>query len=354
MKVYTEVVIDMETLEVIKEESYDYEGPVALCKGGGSVEAYDPAYNARMASIAEAQQDMAEEYHEYWKWGAAALTGEGAGAYGGAAGKGAGLGTAGWHDVNAPRTITSGTSEYTFDPKTGRLTERPIGPGSQVAGWEAPERLITPQSGGYEDIAKKLGISGESGAWKTMGGAEPKYQIGEPGKGLQIAGATGAMGGAGLPGFQGVTGMGLGGYMTDAQGRPIVSEANLALMQTSAEMGLMPLQAELQGQQMMTDIQLEGYRQQLLPKLYEMATTGIDPEKRASEAQARVQHGHALSQEQFQRQMAGMGISPDSGRYQGEARAQQMKLATDISAARTGAKRYAEEQQWERGLRAFE
>jgi hypothetical protein len=35
MKVYNKVVIDMNTLEVIEEDSYEYEGPVALCKGGG-------------------------------------------------------------------------------------------------------------------------------------------------------------------------------------------------------------------------------------------------------------------------------------------------------------------------------
>lgn len=35
MKVYTKIIIDMQTLEVIDEESFDYFGPVAECKGGG-------------------------------------------------------------------------------------------------------------------------------------------------------------------------------------------------------------------------------------------------------------------------------------------------------------------------------
>lgn len=35
MKIYDRVVIDMETLEVIEEDSFEYEGPVALCGGGG-------------------------------------------------------------------------------------------------------------------------------------------------------------------------------------------------------------------------------------------------------------------------------------------------------------------------------
>ena len=36
MKIYTKVVIDIDTLETIKEESYEYEGEIALCGGSGS------------------------------------------------------------------------------------------------------------------------------------------------------------------------------------------------------------------------------------------------------------------------------------------------------------------------------
>ncbi len=36
MKIYTKVVIDMESLETLYEESYDYEGEMALCGGGSS------------------------------------------------------------------------------------------------------------------------------------------------------------------------------------------------------------------------------------------------------------------------------------------------------------------------------
>lgn len=35
MKIITKCVIDMKTSEVIEEESFEYEGPLALCKGGG-------------------------------------------------------------------------------------------------------------------------------------------------------------------------------------------------------------------------------------------------------------------------------------------------------------------------------
>ncbi len=68
MKVYTEVIIKIETGDVISRKGYDYNGPVAHLKGGGStVTNIDEAYNARMAAIAEAQQKMAEEYFTFWR-----------------------------------------------------------------------------------------------------------------------------------------------------------------------------------------------------------------------------------------------------------------------------------------------
>ena len=36
MRVYTKIVIDMESLEVLEENSYEYQGPVSRCDGGGN------------------------------------------------------------------------------------------------------------------------------------------------------------------------------------------------------------------------------------------------------------------------------------------------------------------------------
>lgn len=35
MKIYNKIVWDMNALEILKEDSFDYTGPVALCGGGG-------------------------------------------------------------------------------------------------------------------------------------------------------------------------------------------------------------------------------------------------------------------------------------------------------------------------------
>lgn len=69
MRVFTRIVMDMGTGGVLESESHEYAGPVALCKGGGSstTNTVDYEYNARMATIAEAQQAMAQEYFDFWK-----------------------------------------------------------------------------------------------------------------------------------------------------------------------------------------------------------------------------------------------------------------------------------------------
>ncbi len=68
MKVYTRVVIDMTSGVVEQEDSFEYSGPVLLCKGGGGGgDNVDREYNARMATIYEAQQGMANDYFDFWK-----------------------------------------------------------------------------------------------------------------------------------------------------------------------------------------------------------------------------------------------------------------------------------------------
>ncbi|MBI9113147.1 hypothetical protein [Maridesulfovibrio ferrireducens] len=64
MKIYERVVINMSTMEVLEEDSYEYDGPVALCKGDSNT--IDKEYNRRMATIAEAQQDMGQGYYDFW------------------------------------------------------------------------------------------------------------------------------------------------------------------------------------------------------------------------------------------------------------------------------------------------
>jgi hypothetical protein len=67
MKVFTKCVFDMNTMAVVEEEFYEYDGPVAMCGGGGS--GVDKEYNRRMAGIAEKAQKMSEDQLYYWEHG---------------------------------------------------------------------------------------------------------------------------------------------------------------------------------------------------------------------------------------------------------------------------------------------
>lgn len=65
MKIYTRVVMDWDG-EVLTSESEEYFGPVLECKGSSSSTSVDEAYNARLATIQERQQEIADEYFAYW------------------------------------------------------------------------------------------------------------------------------------------------------------------------------------------------------------------------------------------------------------------------------------------------
>ncbi|WP_440997651.1 hypothetical protein [Arhodomonas sp. SL1] len=55
MKVYEKLVIDMTTGEVLEEVSYDYEGPVAACKGGGDAEVKETEDEKVLAQVGKQQ-----------------------------------------------------------------------------------------------------------------------------------------------------------------------------------------------------------------------------------------------------------------------------------------------------------
>ncbi|MFZ5773060.1 MAG: hypothetical protein ACOY4W_16695 [Thermodesulfobacteriota bacterium] len=70
-KIYTRVRLDIRSGTVLDEEFFLYDGEVAECKGGGSstsvTNTYDPAYNKRMAVVAEDQQKIANQYFKFWE-----------------------------------------------------------------------------------------------------------------------------------------------------------------------------------------------------------------------------------------------------------------------------------------------
>lgn len=68
--IYTRVVLDMSTGAVLEQDGAWWDGPVAECKGGGggsTVNSVDYAYNDRMATIAEEQNQWARDYYGVWQ-----------------------------------------------------------------------------------------------------------------------------------------------------------------------------------------------------------------------------------------------------------------------------------------------
>jgi len=69
MKIYRELRLDIDTFEVIEEDSFEYDGEVAQCFGGGGdpQPTIDYAYNAGLLEIAKEQQAQADSYFDHWE-----------------------------------------------------------------------------------------------------------------------------------------------------------------------------------------------------------------------------------------------------------------------------------------------
>ncbi len=71
--IYTRVVLDMDSGDILEAEGFEHHGPVAECMGmgnsGGSstTNTVDYEYNRRMATLSEEQQEWAREYFDMWK-----------------------------------------------------------------------------------------------------------------------------------------------------------------------------------------------------------------------------------------------------------------------------------------------
>jgi hypothetical protein len=68
MKIYNSITIDISSGEVLYEDSFEYGGEIAECKGGSSTtQVEDPEAARRMAAVAEREIAMAEEFQTFWR-----------------------------------------------------------------------------------------------------------------------------------------------------------------------------------------------------------------------------------------------------------------------------------------------
>lgn len=69
MRIYRRIVMDMASGRVLEADACEFDGEVALCKGGGSstTNTVDYGYNDRMATLSEEQQSWARDYYNLWQ-----------------------------------------------------------------------------------------------------------------------------------------------------------------------------------------------------------------------------------------------------------------------------------------------
>ncbi len=61
MKIYNKIVLDMQTWEVLEEDSYEYDGPLALCGGGGDSDAPEPTAQETALQAAQLRAYQSQE-----------------------------------------------------------------------------------------------------------------------------------------------------------------------------------------------------------------------------------------------------------------------------------------------------
>ncbi len=197
-------------------------------KGGG--DSYDAAYNARMATIAEAQQGMAEEYFQFW--------------------------------------------QTDYQPMEQ----------AQIA---ANQELIP-----HETALQKQKILAEKGL--------------------------------------------------------IPQQTALAGAQMDSAMTLIPQQTEFEQAQITDAMQAMGERAPVRTQLFQQAAEGVDIDGMVNRASADAMHSFANSQQMLNRNMARMGVNPNSGRFAAMSNQNSLDQAKTVAGAKTQARVQGEEQNFNR------
>jgi hypothetical protein len=218
-------------------------------KGGGSSgDNYDAAYNARMATIAEAQQRMAEEYFQFWQ------------------------------------------TDY-----------KPMEQ-AQIA---ANLQLIP-----HETALQKQKLQAEKGLIPKQTALQKQKLQAE--KGL------------------------------------IPKQTALAGAQMDSALSLLPQQTAFEQAQLADSTQAIGERAPVRAEFYQQATDGVDIDGMVNRASADAMHSFANSQQMLNRNMARMGVNPNSGRFAALSNQNSLNQAKTVAGAKTQARVQGEEQNFNR------
>jgi hypothetical protein len=298
MKIYTKIVIDIDTMLVIDEVSEEYHGPVALCKGGGSstTNTQDPVYNAGMLAISQEQQEMADQLFNQYMYGVAYNPNETV-----------------WGKTIDGKWVNA--DQFKNDPNaTQYLIENP-----EWTKWNKANQT----EGSFENFDFATGkpkpeperfIANQNVLeQRTRGdieGYDPKAQTSEAQYYQNVVNANQSLLGA----------------QTEAE----LANLGLTMDQIKSQRELLPLKTSI---------------------AKEYATRAMEPlnvGQKMDEAQAGVQQAYDLAGKDFERKMFTSGVNASDPGYAASVDTRKISMAKDIAAARTQAKQTAEDTQFSR------
>jgi hypothetical protein len=262
--------------------------------GGGGGDSVDREYNARMATIAEKQQAMAEEYFQYWKSGPGHWETRPVGGSGDTA-TGASSGIRSVFDSLVPKT----EQVWVKDPDGVSYQQM------EQEQMKSNMELIPKQTKYMSTF-----LNAETGLVPQRAGLESAFLNAETGL--------------------------------------VPQRASLESALLNAETGLVPQRASLESA--LIDEQQENIalRKPVTSKFYDEVLKGVDVDERVNLARADVESAYAGAESNARRWASGMGINPASKSYS----AGLMSLAKEKAAAKVGAtslaRRQAEEENFAR------
>lgn len=286
MRIYNKIVMHIATGEVLEEDSFEYEGLIAECKGGGggSTTTVDPVYNARMAALAEKNQVYADEMYHMFKYG-------------------------------VPYDPYADSGERR---ETGKMIENP-----EWEEWSKKDQAYRARSTTSDPYAG-------AGQAAYPPGPEPSKTIPE------YANITNAEEFAWDP----------ENTVSEMQLMQKEIEAEYKLLPQKTEVAGLGL--TLQSEQLKAATELLPQQKQVASAFYEDALSGVNVEERVSQARAGVEQDFSRIEERGKRGMSRMGVDPTSGKGLSAFADLEISRATALAGAGTAAKTQAEAESFER------
>jgi len=314
MRIYTKVVIDIKTGNVIRADTFEYAGPIARCggSGGGGSDAVDKSYNRGMLALSQEQQSWAREMFNMFKYGVNYDPYSTDAATGKTLGELQGYDASKVSEMDLMNQYFKTQSEVM--PKEAATITSQLG--LEKAQAEAQQGLIPSQ---VSTEQAKLATE-RAGYGLTSAQIAEQYKLLGPSTATELAKMTSAQAGYGL-----------------------------STAQAESEQRLLPQREELAGLGMTQAKQILTERSPVISQLYRDALSGVDINRRVSEARAGVQQAFAGAETGMTRNLARYGLSPTESDFRGI----EIAKATSMAGQEGMVRREAEDENFKRRVTAL-